>query len=223
MEISPRYFYRLFMRMNEFSRLDPSDPKVWVTEAVQCLRLSYWLRHTPAPLRDASAILAAIGNSVHRVLGEQLAKDGWEVEKRVELDLGSLKLVGKVDAWHPETKTVLEIKTSDRAPEKPHSHHVMQAVAYGYMTGAERVYIVYIGRRDGVVKVFRVRVDDHVFRRVVERAARLRRALVAGEEPPAERGPWCETCPFRSRCLFSKRRGKHIRLKTNRANISPRT
>jgi len=206
LEISPRYFYRLFMRLLEHSRLEPADRRIWVTEATQCLRQSYLLRHTPVPLQDASAVLATVGNSVHKVLGEQLVKDGWEVEKRVEMDLGSLVLVGKVDAYHPKTKTVLEIKTSNRTPDKPHDYHVMQATAYAYITGAEKVYIVYIGRRDGVIRVFSVKRSEQVFRKLMERAARLRHALVTNTEPPRERGPWCENCPFKAKCLFTGRR-----------------
>ena len=205
---------RLILEALDAARLEHSkalyDGIIHVTEALMCPRLAYLQRVERASqprIGDGTGARMALGTAVHEILEEQLRRRGWLTEVPVLYDADGVKLIGFVDAFDPRTRTLVEIKTVGASvPSKPYWKHKVQAAFYAGVLGARRAYIVYISRMDGSVDVHPVDLDyEDVREYIVERARRLARFLERGEEPPAEPGPWCRSCPFRDRCPYARR------------------
>ncbi len=207
-EITASYIYAKLVEAMEASRRELSSDAIHVSEAVQCLRRSYWDRMKPAVTRDINAVLMAIGSGLHRVLQEVLESDGWIAEYRVERSIKNLfRLVGHIDLYHPEHGAVVEIKTVSAIPERPYPQHVMQLNAYLAMVRARRGFLVYVAR-DGRIEVFRHSFDPDYYRSVIKRAFLLWTSLRRREPPKPERGPLCEYCPYKLHCFSSSSRAR---------------
>lgn len=215
---------RLVLEALDAARLEHSkaiyDGIIHVTEALMCPRLAYLQRVEKASqprVGDGTGARMALGTAVHEILEEQLRRRGWLTEVPILYNADGVRLIGFVDAFDPRTGTLLEIKTVGASvPSKPYWKHKVQAAFYAGVLGARRAYIVYISRMDGSVDVHPVDLDyGDVREYIIKRAKRLAWYLRRGEEPPAEPGPWCRSCPFRDRCPYARRylaaraRGEH--------------
>jgi len=186
------------VRVNHDSRI------IYVSEASGCLRKAYYDRVSPSPTLDVTNIVLTIGNGIHRVLQQYLAKKGWKTEVEVRLKIKIGELVGHADLVAPDG-TVVELKTVNEVPSKPYPNHVMQINAYLNMLRSKEGYIAYIGR-DGRVKVFKVSPDRKLFIKLIKRANYLHYSLVNLKPPKPERSPLCNQCPYRWRCFREVRK-----------------
>jgi CRISPR-associated protein Cas4 len=179
-----------------------SVDEVAVSEATApCLRKSYYQRirvAAPTPIE----FLKIVGDDIHLKLQEVLREEGYQVEVGLSIKINEFKLVGRIDALKDdgEDPHLIEFKTVQEIPQEPYESHVLQVQAYLLMTSLEKGYLVYLARKDGRVKVFRVRKDKKALKKVVERAYILFKALKEKTPPPPERGVWCNTCPFVLTC-----------------------
>ncbi|MEM4003958.1 MAG: Dna2/Cas4 domain-containing protein [Ignisphaera sp.] len=168
---------------------------IHVSEVTGCLRKSYYLRTRASTISPRSAILL-LGGSIHEALEEVLRRKGYLVEHQVSLQLDGFKLVGTIDAYHPDEGAVLELKTVHEIPSKPFENHVAQANIYSIMASAKNAFVVYLSRKDGKVKIFRVDPDRRMLKWAVERARTLRASLLARQPPQREKSPLCNYCEF---------------------------
>jgi len=179
-----------------------SVDEITVTEATSpCLRKAYYQRIkavAPTPIE----FLKIIGNDVHLKLQDVLRNEGYQIEVGLSAKIGEFKLIGRVDALKDDGDDphIIEFKTVQEILQEPYESHVLQVQAYLLMAGLEKGYIVYLSRKDGRVRVFRVTKDKGALKRVVERAYLLYKALKEKTPPPPEKGPWCNTCPFTLTC-----------------------
>jgi CRISPR-associated protein Cas4 len=166
-----------------------------------CLKRAY-LQRIKAAAPTPTEFLKIVGNDVHLKLQDVLKEEGYQIEVGVSIKIGEFKLIGRVDALKDdgENPHIIEFKTVQEAPQEPYESHVLQLQAYLLMTNLEKGYIVYLSRKDGRVKVFKVVKDKKALKKVVERAYILYKALKEKTPPPPERGPWCNTCQFTLTC-----------------------
>ncbi len=206
--VDEHYINRLLARAAWRRRRYFPDDVISVTEVSHpCLRWAYWGRRA-SPRPTGYEALLHLGNAIHEMVEAELALDGWETEVRLGVNVDGVKVVGRADAAKPELnelgeivyRAVLELKTVEALPERPHRHHVEQLQAYLAILGAPVGYLVYIDRRDGRTKVFRVRDDPRALDRLKQRAKQLHHHLVNNELPPARPGPWCRYCPYQYLC-----------------------
>jgi CRISPR-associated protein Cas4 len=179
----------------------PADEVTVAEVASPCLRKSYYQRIravAPTPVE----FLKIVGDDVHLKLQEVLREEGYQVEVGLSIKINEFKLVGRIDALKDdgEDPHLIEFKTVQEIPQEPYESHVLQVQAYLLMTSLEKGYLVYLARKDGRVKVFRVRKDKKALKKVVERAYILFKALKEKTPPPPERGGWCNTCQFALAC-----------------------
>jgi len=178
----------------------PADEVTVAEVASPCLRKSYYQRIravAPTPVE----FLKIVGDDVHLKLQDVLKEEGYLTEVGVSIKIGEFKLVGRVDALKDDADAhLIEFKTVQEIPQEPYESHVLQAQAYLLMTGLEKGYLVYLARKDGRVKVFKIHKDKKALKKLVERAYILFKALKEKAPPPPERGPWCNTCPFVLTC-----------------------
>jgi len=175
----------------------PSDV-VSVSEASSpCLRKAYFDR-VKAPMPSPADFIKIVGEDAHSRILEVLRKHGYDVESSFKLKINDMTLVGRIDAF--SDKHVIEFKVVDEIPEKPYKSHEQQVNLYMLAARRSEAYIVYISRRDGRVKVFRVRYSRKVAKEAAKRAYRLFLALKNGSPPPPERSNYCNYCPYRLSC-----------------------
>jgi len=173
-----------------------------VTEASSpCLRKAYFDR-VKAPMPSPIDFVKLVGEEAHSRILEVLRKRGYNVESSFSLKIRDMTLVGRVDAVKEEggNKHIVEFKVVDEVPVKPYESHEMQVQLYMLATRIPVAYIVYISRRDGRVRVYRVRYDKKMAREAVKRAYRLFLALRDNKPPPPERSPICNYCPYALSC-----------------------
>jgi CRISPR-associated protein Cas4 len=179
-----------------------SVDEITVSEAASpCLRKAYYQRiraAAPTPIE----FLKIVGNDIHLKLQDVLRDEGYQVEVGLSIEIGNFKLVGRVDALKEDGDDphLIEFKTVQEIPREPHESHVLQVQAYLLMTGLEKGYLVYLARKDGRVKVFKIHKDRQALKKLIERAYILYKALKEKTPPPPEKGPWCNTCQFTLTC-----------------------
>jgi len=143
-------------------------------------------------------LLSLLGEDAHSRVLEVLRKHGYDVESSFKLKIKDMTLVGRIDAYND--KHVIEFKVVDEVPEKPYKSHEQQVNLYMLAARIPVAYIVYISRRDGRVKVFKVRYSRGVAKEAAKRAYRLFLALRENTPPPPERSNYCNYCPYRLSC-----------------------
>ena len=178
-------------------RVFPRDV-ITVSEACSpCLRKAYFDR-VKAPMPSPADFIKIVGEDAHSRILEVLKKHGYEVESSFKLRIKDMTLVGRIDAYND--KHVIEFKVVDEIPEKPYESHKLQVQLYMLAVRIPTAYIVYISRRDGRVKVFKVKYNRGDAKRAVERAYRLFLALKENTPPPPERSSYCNYCPYTLTC-----------------------
>lgn len=175
---------------------------IYVTEVSDCLRKAYYARKYPHDYTP-NEIAVLLGSLFHRILEDILTEHGFDVEVGVGLERNGVRLVGRIDAYYndpDEGSMIIEFKTARKIPETPFPSHRMQAEIYGAFTEADKVYIIYISRTDGDIKVFDVKWSDSVLDTAMKRAETLSSCLRNGETPVREPSHSCVFCPFRLYC-----------------------
>lgn len=83
-----------------------------VTQIIQPVQIQkLWREHKDkVQIGVSGEIKALIGNLLHEELLPHL--EGAEVEKRVECEIDGVKIGGSVDAYHPQKKLLLDLKTT---------------------------------------------------------------------------------------------------------------
>jgi CRISPR-associated exonuclease Cas4 len=140
--------YKEYMKelMERFE--EAKNPKViFVTDLVACTH-KFHLRHIFPELTIKFEPSAIMGDLVHSGLESLLKNYGFEVEYPIEtkykVNDEEYILKGRIDAYHPEEKIVVEIKTSRTAQNLPREHHVYQLQIYLNILDARQGILIYI-------------------------------------------------------------------------------
>lgn len=190
--------YRKYMD-EELKRLDElRNPHViYVTEIVGCSH-KYKLRtiYPELMLRfDPSAIL---GELVHIGLERYLGDTGFMIEYSIEnkyvIDDEEYYLRGRVDAYDPGRKLVVEIKSSRDASNKPFEHHILQLQVYLNMLESDNGILLYI-TPDGLL--------EYSIKREKLDLKSLIKMLVRDEVHP-KYGWECRYCVYRRMCIYAQ-------------------
>jgi len=189
--------YKAFMteqlnRLNEIR----NERVIYVTDLVACSHKLRLRRLYPElSLRfDPGAVT---GNLIHIGVEKYLVENGFQVEypieATVEVDGVEYVLKGRVDAYHPDEKIVVEIKSSRETQNKPLEHHIFQLQIYLNLLNAEKGILLYItpeGFLEYSVKKEKVNIKSLV------------KTLVYDEVHP--RWSWeCKYCIYRRLCSYA--------------------
>ncbi len=206
MELTADEVYRWFYGIARERTRQYKPDVVHVSEVTGCLRRAWYERKYGLVEAHPRLIIYAIGNGLHEALQDYLTRRGWQAEVELSVDAGGFRITGHADLYDPGRNIVVELKTASRLPDKPYRSHLTQLNAYLFMLRARVGFVVYIGKRDGFVRLFRHEWDPQLWRRLLERARILYRAVVEDKPPRPEPGPLCDWCVHRWKCYASRDR-----------------
>ncbi len=174
---------------------------------------SFWRRILPRPPLDiAKAINIIVGRNIHLVLQKYfpLGKKEVTVQKGYRASNGdTFTIVGRVDVLCEDY--IIEFKSISELFDKlrlPIPHHYDQVQLYMWLTNTSKAYILYIAKkvRSGgqpyrIVEVYR---DEKRIGELLDKAAKLHRALKSGVPPEPTPNALCRYCEFKDRCSACK-------------------
>jgi CRISPR/Cas system-associated exonuclease Cas4 (RecB family) len=119
---------------------------VHVTDLVHCLRRAYYEEIQPVPERVSDVLYRIIGTATHSLL-----EAGEDDNLITELPLEYKGVVGTVDAYYPDTKTIVDYKTTRwlKKAYLPYGDHEMQVNIYRWLLKGngyevDRMFLHYI-------------------------------------------------------------------------------
>lgn len=193
-----------------------------VTEAIQCLRRSYFNRKFPHEVPSWSTS-ALIGKYLHELIERYFEEKMCDYIVDCEKTFTDGILSGTVDILLRDPKTlhsiVIDLKTATKIPSEPYYNHVLQVNTYLHLADADMGYVVYIDKRFAksitnakFIKAFKVKFYNNCFDRwqyrdyslyqyVQRRAKVLKRCLEYDEIPDREWTESCLNCEHVSRCI----------------------
>lgn len=183
----------IILEVSELTRVPPNV--VWVTEVSRCIRQSFYSRIFLRSPDFGAAYTILRGRLLHEVILKNMPIGVTEVEEgtrsiTVEGAGGRVEIRGRADMVIGDY--VVDLKTSERAPERLPEEYRDQVQLYMELYGKNKGLVVYI-TRDGL-KYFYEERDEGRISKLKEKALKLSRALRENKLPEAEVGVWCRWC-----------------------------
>jgi len=171
---------------------------IYVTDLVACTH-KYKLRKIYPELTVRFEPSAITGILIHNGIAKYLASEGYQVEYPVEtrIEINGVEYIvkGRIDAYNPSGKTVVEIKSSRELQIEPLQHHVLQLQIYMTILNANNGILLYI-TPFGILEYGVMREKINVEKMV--------KALLNDEKHPL--WSWeCKYCSFRKICIYATR------------------
>lgn len=130
-------------RLNELS----DEHIIYVTDLVACSH-KLKLRQLYPELNLRFDPGAVTGSLIHIGIEKYLKDNGFEVEvpveKKIEVDNREYILKGRIDAYKPDEKIVVEIKSGRDIQGKPLEHHILQLQIYLNLLDADTGILFYV-------------------------------------------------------------------------------
>ena len=184
--------------LKELYTLERKPKEIWISQLVFCPRLEYLSYFFMPRVRTVTEATLA-GILIHRMIQDDLKNKGYEIEKRIEYDLGEgWKLVGKVDALNSDH--VIEIKTTKDLTKDVQSHWISQANLYTYIVGLDTYVILIVNKLTGEYVEREFKVDKDRAEEDIARAEMLKECII-NKKIPEGRKDWCKKyCEFAIIC-----------------------
>ncbi len=143
-----RIIYDEYMKDMMEKLEDAKNPYiVFVTDLVACSH-KFHLRHEFPELTIKFEPAAIMGELIHSGLEELLKQKGFEtevsIEEKYKINGQEYYLKGRIDAYDPQNKVVVEIKSGRSTQNLPREHHVYQLQIYLNLLKAEKGILIYI-------------------------------------------------------------------------------
>lgn len=137
-----------------------------------CLLRQYWIYREGHTVSLEKSGIFKIGELFHEFLTGVLKSEETltvESEKPVILAVKHgdkwVRLSGRIDVLLncESVKTIVEVKSISKLPERPLEHHVMQIQPYMLALGVEKTILVYLEKTDLSWRIFEVSFNSNVF------------------------------------------------------------
>jgi len=187
-----------------------------VTQVSQCLRRS-WYELKKGGL-DLASEYADIGVVFHQLL-EEAVKNKKELgtcytEVDIVKQFYGIEVRGRIDTLcvSRDAYRIIEFKTTSLSDgfKGIETTHLRQVSLYWYLTGTQHIrkeiYLVYVDRKTGEVKVFTIEHRNILRRRELgNRIKSLVKSFQTDKVPRPEPGRGCIFCPYKTVCKAWKR------------------
>jgi len=182
--------------------------EIHVTEAVNCLRKSWYFRKERVEVPIEKVVVLSIGTQMHKLIQKYIDGRKVETEKEVKYRFRDIYVVGRIDLI--VDNTIIELKTVSAKVKDVYPHHYAQLNAYLNMLNElypnqynDYAFIVYINKRDGKINVFTVWRDIQGWLWTLARAWKLYEHLVRNVPPEPEPSFLCRYCEYQFMCRIN--------------------
>jgi CRISPR/Cas system-associated exonuclease Cas4 (RecB family) len=178
-----------------------------------CLRRQFFIYREGHAISLEKSGIFKIGELFHEFLTGALKSEETltvESEKPVILAVKHgdkwVRLSGRIDVLLncDSVKTIVEVKSISKLPEKPLEHHVMQIQPYMLALGVEKAILVYLEKISLSWRIFEVGFNQELLEKVLRRAVMLDEALTEDRALKPEPSWECRYCEFKERCEAGK-------------------
>jgi len=197
--------------VDKSEKVDKNINEINVTEvASPCIRQSFYKR-TKTIIPSPMDFIRLTGKSAHESLLSVVEEEGYSTEVLFSENISfklfgenhNVKIVGRVDALKDDH--IIEFKFPEDLPSSPSYWHIMQVQLYMWIFRIPKAYIVYISRKNGKIKMFRVYRNKRIATYALKRVIRYYSHLYKNIMPKPERGYWCNSCNFYMYCIGSEK------------------
>jgi len=190
----------VLLEVSELTRAPPDV--VWVTEVSRCIRQSFYSRIFIKTPDFGAAYSILRGRLLHEVILGNMpigVTEDKEGTRSITVEGEGLKVEVRGRADLVVGEYIVDLKTSERPPEKPPEEYRNQVQLYMELYGKKRGLIVYITREG--LKHFIEERDERRISELKQKALKLSKALRENKLPEPETGPWCKWCPWATQDL----------------------
>ncbi|MFZ8789177.1 MAG: PD-(D/E)XK nuclease family protein [Acidilobaceae archaeon] len=185
----------IMLEVSELTRAPPNT--IWATEVSRCIRQSFYSRIYLKSLDFGAAYTILRGRLLHEVVLRNMPLGVTETEEGtrsivVEDEAGKVEVRGRADMVVGDY--IVDLKTSERAPDKLPEEYRGQVQLYMELYGRSKGLVVYITREG--LKYFQENRDEGRIAKLKEKALKLSRALRENKPPEPEVGFWCRWCSW---------------------------
>lgn len=181
--------------------------EIHVTDLVyECVRRAYYEKTEGYGVTGFdTAMVLWTGKKLH-----ETGLEGCEHEVPVEMELGGVTVVGRIDELCDGGDLIVDKKTTRHVPSSPYDHHVFQVLLYALALKKmgrrvpSRGAVIYIDVSGLNIRAYTFQITasllDKVEREATARAVELAAALKL-RRPPRPRPGWlCQYCSYVRRC-----------------------
>ncbi len=188
------------------------------SEIGSCLRKLWYSYKYPLAVKTDLIKIFEVGNILHdfvvQVLKSEKTKDVQLLKSEfpIKVDMNEFVISGRVDdliLLKADSRQVLvEVKSMKDVSftDSPQNHHSTQLQFYMHATGVHDGLLLYIDKNNLQTKIFEIRHDEELCKKIIERFRFLHKHLVSGTllfpEAKAESGMrWmCRYCEYAQKC-----------------------
>lgn len=181
-----------------------------VGEVIDCLRKAYYERKEPLPTQyfTLSTLLSMKRGKLFEGLLDSTRWQELDGTLPVNVDGEPVKLQGRIDAYDPDKKQIIELKSTKifEDTELPREQNVLQLQCYGtifkkHVFDVNELTLLYVDM-DAFETYSVPLVDKSAW--LEGRVKILHRAVRDSVSPPEEPSYKCQNCPCRSKCTAQK-------------------
>ena len=180
---------------NLYSERKRKPRELWISNIVFCQRFEFLNYIFGSSSKITDSTLA--GAYLHTLIQSYLEKNGYEIEKKVEIDIGDeWKLVGRADAVKD---VVIEIKTTNNYHDVK-DYWIAQANIYAYILNRPKFEIFVIDKNTGCYSTYRFRTNDHLAKKTIAAAINVKNCIMENKPPTGRKDLCINYCEFGSLC-----------------------
>lgn len=177
-----------------------AENEFYASSAGYCPRYIYYSKKYNRP-HDAWLLdIFELGDAVHDYWEKKIIeKFGGQGEVPLQIDLGDIKIRGRVDVLDGRG-VVWELKSVSDLPSAPYTEHELQLQTYLHHLKAPYGVLLYIKKNTNSIRGFKIKPDPKKFEEAVEIWRYVYYATKNGRLPLKVKSWKCDSCPYRDLC-----------------------
>ena len=180
---------------NLYSERKRKPKELWISNIVFCQRFEFLNYVFGSSSKITDSTLAGI--YLHTLIQSYLEKNGYEIEKRVEIDIGDeWKLIGRADAVKD---VVIEIKTTNNYHDVK-DYWIAQANIYAYILNRPKFEILVIDKNTGCYSTYRFKTDNNLAKKTIAAAINVKNCIIKNKPPTGRMDSCVDFCEFGHLC-----------------------
>jgi CRISPR-associated exonuclease Cas4 len=178
-----------------------------------CLRSAYFNKISPVELPIEKLLIFERGHNTELIVEKMMGNVPYKREVEFTSSDYPYPIKVHIDFLKYDTKrkeaTIIEVKSQNNDNFNVYQSYLLQVNLQWLVAEKELekkgwkikgAFIVIINNNSGKYEIIEVKKDENLQKLALEKAKKLREALIKGEAPEGEEQLYCSQCPYRSSC-----------------------